>query len=94
MESDRGWMASAGENGVTVFRTLRGVTETHILSPDILRGAEARRLDQAAGALQQRFAKSGKLISKGKQIAIIDGPIALFESVVEQGRKGLDDPAL
>jgi len=89
VESDRGWMASAGENGVTVFRTLRGVTETHVLSPDILRGAEARRLDQAAGALQQRYAKSGKLVSKGKQIATVDGPIALFESVVEQGRKGL-----
>ena len=83
------WQASAGEGGVTVFRTLRGVLEHHILSPDILRGAEARRLDQAAGQLQSRFAKSGRLRNKDKVIATIDGPIALFESVIEQGRKGL-----
>jgi DNA gyrase subunit B len=88
-EGDQGWMASAGENGITVFRTLRGVTETYLLSPDILRGAEARRLDQAARDLQQRHEKAGKLINKGKQIAVISGPIALFEAVVEQGRKGL-----
>ena len=88
-EGERGWQAEAGENGVTVYRTLRGVLGSHILSPDILRSAEARRLDQAAAALQVRFAKSGRLIHKGKETAVVDGPIALFESVVEQGRKGL-----
>jgi DNA gyrase subunit B len=88
-ESDRGWQAFANEGGVTVFRTLRGVKDTYVLSPDILRGAEARRVDQAAVGLQARFAKSGRLVSKGKVTAVIDGPIALFESVVEQGRKGL-----
>ena len=46
-------------------------------------------MDQGAVGLQARFAKSGRLVSKGKVTAIIDGPIALFESVVEQGRKGL-----
>jgi DNA gyrase subunit B len=88
-ESDRGWQAFANEGGVTVFRTLRGVKDTYVLSPDILRGAEARRVDQGAVGLQARFAKSGRLVSKGKVTAVIDGPIALFESVVEQGRKGL-----
>jgi len=86
---EQGWQATAGENGVTVSRTLRGVLEAHILSPDILRGAEARRLDQATAALQARFARSGKLKHKEKVIATVDGPIALFEAVIEQGRKGL-----
>jgi DNA gyrase subunit B len=88
-EGERGWQAEAGENGVTVYRTLRGVLGSHILSPDILRSAEARRLDQAAAALKTRFEKSGRLVQKGKVTATVDGPIALFESVVEQGRKGL-----
>ncbi len=86
---EQGWTATAGENGVTVTRTLRGVLEAHILSPDILRGAEARRLDQATASLQTRFARNGKLKHKDKVIATVDGPIALFEAVIEQGRKGL-----
>jgi DNA gyrase subunit B len=86
---EQGWDAVAGENGVTVSRTLRGVLEAHILSPDILRGAEARRVDQATATLQARFAGSGKLKYKEKVIATVDGPIALFESVIEQGRRGL-----
>ena len=88
-EGERGWQAFADEGGVTVFRTLRGVKESHVLSPDILRGAEARRLDQATAALQSRFAKSGRLIYKDRVITVVDGPIALFEGVIEQGRKGL-----
>ena len=88
-QDEQGWQATAGENGVTVSRTLRGVLEAHILSPDILRGAEARRLDQATATLQARFARSGKLKHKEKVTATIDGPIALFEAVIEQGRKGL-----
>jgi DNA gyrase subunit B len=87
--ADRSWAASANENGITVTRTLRGVTETHVLSPDILRGAEARRIDQAASKLQQSFKRRGKLWHKDKVIATITGPISLFEAVVEHGRKGL-----
>jgi DNA gyrase subunit B len=88
-ETDRGWTGYAGEEGVTVFRMLRGVRESHTLSPDILRSAEARRLDQAAAGLQARFAKPGRLINKDKMVAEINGPVSLFESVIEQGRKGL-----
>jgi DNA gyrase subunit B len=83
------WAASANEDGISVSRTVRGVRETHTLSPDVLRGAEARRLDQAAATLQARYAKRGRLIHKDKEIAIIDGPISLFDAVVDQGRKGL-----
>jgi DNA gyrase subunit B len=88
-QGERGWQAHADDKGVTVFRTLRGVLQTHVLSPDILRGAEARRLDQAAAGLQSRYAKNGRLIYRDKAIATIDGPISLFDAVIEQGRKGL-----
>jgi DNA gyrase subunit B len=88
-ESERGWHASVGENGVTFIRTLRGVAETHVLSPDILRGAEARRVDQATRMLRENFIGRGTFFHKGKEIAKIDGPFALFDAVVEQGRRGL-----
>jgi DNA gyrase subunit B len=88
-KDEQGWEAEAGENGVTVFRTLRGVYEAHVLSPDILRGAEARRVDQATAGLQEHFRGSGKLKYKDKEVAVVDGPIGLFEAVIEQARRGL-----
>jgi DNA gyrase subunit B len=87
--SERGWEGEANEGGLIISRMLRGVLQRHVLSNDLLRSAEARRLDQAAGLLQQRFAKPGRLIHKDKQIAVVNGPISLFDAVVEQGRKGL-----
>jgi DNA gyrase subunit B len=88
-EDERGWEGFAGDAGVTVFRVLRGVRQTHTLSPDILRGAEARRVDQAAAELQARFLTPGKLRHKDKVVATINGPLSLFDAVIEQGRKGL-----
>jgi len=88
-EMERGWVGYAGEGGLSVFRMLRGVRQDHTLTPDILRSAEARRLDQAAASLQARFAKRGRLIHKDKVAAQIDGPISLFEAITEQARKGL-----
>jgi DNA gyrase subunit B len=88
-EDERGWEGYAGEAGVTVFRVLRGVRQTHTLSPDVLRGAEARRLDQAAAELQARYMKPGKLRHKDKVVATVNGPLSLFDAVIEQGRKGL-----
>jgi DNA gyrase subunit B len=89
VDGERGWEGRANEDGVTITRMLRGVRESHTLSPDILRGVEARRLDQAAVELQARYAKPGKLIYKDKMVATVNGPISLFEAVIEQGRKGL-----
>ena len=88
-EMDRGWRGVASESGIKLSRTLRGVTETYTLSPDILHGAEARRLDLAASALQARYAKPGHFLHKDKLVAPIYGPTSLFDAVVEQGRKGL-----
>jgi DNA gyrase subunit B len=88
-EDERGWEGFAGEAGVTVFRMLRGVHQSHTLSPDILRGVEARRLDQAAAELQSRFAKPGKLRHKDKVVATINGPLSLFDGIIELGRRGL-----
>ncbi len=88
-ESERGWDGEAGESGLVISRMLRGVLQRHLLSNDMLRSAEARRLDQAAAILQQRFAKPGRLVHKDKQVAVVNGPISLFDAVVEQGRKGL-----
>ncbi|HLG86213.1 MAG TPA: DNA topoisomerase (ATP-hydrolyzing) subunit B [Alphaproteobacteria bacterium] len=89
LESDRGWRGVASESGITLSRTLRGVTETHTLGIDVLRSAEARRLDQNAALLRQRYEKPGAFLHKDKPIATINGPCSLFEAVLDQGRKGL-----
>ncbi len=88
-DGERGWSGVAGESGITVIRSMRGVAESYTLSPENLRSPEARRLDQVAALLQSRFVKPGKMLHKGKAIGTIDGPVSLFDGVVEQGRRGL-----
>jgi DNA gyrase subunit B len=89
-ELDRGWQGHAlPGGGIEVTRTLRGVTETRRITPDCVRGAEAKRLDNASAALQARYAKAGILVQKDKEVARITGPMMLFNAVVDLGKKGL-----
>jgi DNA gyrase subunit B len=86
-ESERGW---SGEvlpgQGFVLTRTRHGVTERRLLDAALLRSAEARRLDEVAGELQEVYGKPGKLISKDKETAIT-GPWGLVEAVMELGPK-------
>ena len=65
------------------------MTERRYLTPDIMRTTEARRLEQAAKKLGERYAQPGKLLKNGEQITRIDGPSSLFDAVAELGRKGI-----
>ncbi|MDB5365901.1 MAG: gyrB [Rhodospirillales bacterium] len=89
---DRGWSGRAmapPEGGIELTRKLRGVTETRRITGDCVRGAEAKRLDHNAQALRTRFEAPGVLIHKDKEIGRITGPIALLDTIVELGKKGL-----
>jgi len=91
MESDleRGWVGSVLEDGgLQLARTLRGVTETHVIDGALIKSSEARRLDAMAGQLQKTYMRHGTLTAKDKDIAIT-GPVDLIERITEMGRKGL-----
>lgn len=88
-EMERGWTGETHEDGSLIFtRTLRGVTETHVIDQAITHTAEARRLDSMSGELQKAYAKHGSLLSKDVSRAIT-GPVALVDAIMEMGRKGI-----
>ncbi|MBT7136433.1 MAG: DNA topoisomerase (ATP-hydrolyzing) subunit B [Rhodospirillaceae bacterium] len=87
--AERGWVGTVLDDGGLAFsRTLRGVEERHIIDSALIKSAEARKLDEKAGALQKLFARHGKLLVKDKEFDIT-GPVSLFESIMLAGRKGI-----
>ncbi len=88
-ESDRGWTGvSVAGGGLEVVRTLRGVTERHVIGTAVIDSTEARRLNALAGALKTVYGEHGALTVKGADFPIT-GPLALVARVIELGRKGV-----
>ena len=88
-EHERGWVGKAMEDGGLEFqRTLRGVTESHVIDAAVMGSKDARQLDELAGRLQKNYTKHGTLESKDKSHPIT-GPVALVDKVNELGRKGI-----
>ncbi len=88
-DTERGWQGSASENGgLTFTRQLRGVPQRFDIDGDLIRSAEARRLDVMTSELQATYEKPSTLIIKDRQHRIT-GPVALVDQVMEQGRKGV-----
>ncbi|MCR4378804.1 MAG: DNA topoisomerase (ATP-hydrolyzing) subunit B [Rhodospirillales bacterium] len=86
---ERGWRGEVlDDGGLKLTRTLRGVTEVHVIDSALIKTAEARRLDQMAAHLQQHYAKHGTLTAKDVDSPIA-GPVGLVERITEMGRKGL-----
>jgi DNA gyrase subunit B len=86
-ENERGWRGEAVPgNGFVFIRTRHGVTDQHPLDADLIKSAEARRLDERAAELQETYARPGKLIAKEREFPIA-GPTALVEAVMELGPK-------
>ncbi len=86
---ERGWQGEADEDGGMAFsRTLRGVTQRFEIDGDLIRSADARRLDAMAPSFQEYYGHLPVLVAKDEEIRIA-GPIALIETILEVGRKGL-----
>ena len=89
LETERGWTGEAlPDGGFALIRTLRGVSERHVIDSQIIRSSEARRLDSMAAALQARYAAHGTLVLKEKE-HLITGPISLVDAVMDAGKKGI-----
>ncbi len=91
-ETDRGWRGGIEpEAGFTFTRTVRGVTETHVIDPTLVRTPEARRLDELADSLQAVYPSPthpANFVRKDVEVAVA-APTALLEVVLAAGRKGL-----
>jgi DNA gyrase subunit B len=87
--TDRGWRGEAVGQTFILTRTRHGVTERYELDAQMLKSAEARRLDERTAELQEIYAKPGKLVAKDKEF-VIKGPTALIEAVLDLGPKSGD----
>ena len=88
-EYERGWQGRPTQDeGLRLWRTLRGVDEVRVLDGMALRSAEARRLAALTAALQEVYAGTVELVRKDRDLAIF-GPTGLLDAVTREGEKGL-----
>ena len=88
-EVERGWTGLFTEGEGFLFeRTVRGVKDSAVIDDALLGSVDARKLDDYAPQLQQAYARPGILRRKDSE-TLIYGPVDLFESVTDAGRKGL-----
>ena len=90
LEFERGWKISAGDDGITITRTLRSVTETHVLPREKIGGPEIRawlRLDGRA-ELMETFSRPVTLRVKAKSQKIW-GALNLLDTAFEYAKTGL-----
>ncbi len=89
LPEERGWVGEAQpDGGLSFSRRMRGLTERYLIDGVTIRSAEAHRLDAMAAELQATYAHHSTLVFKDREV-MVAGPIGLFESVMEQGRKGV-----
>jgi DNA gyrase subunit B len=76
-------------SGYTFERTMRGVKERVRLTADRLRSSDARRLHDALDWLRETFIGAVELKQGDKVLVRANGAAALYDGVLEYGRKGL-----
>lgn len=89
-EVSRGWEGQARDDGSLILkRTLRGVTETHVLDQSLIRSAEARSIHALHDDLVETYKHRPTLTYKDKDHQL-KGPIDLITLVSDMGKKGLN----
>ena len=89
-EYDRGWKANVEPDGSLLFsRTLRGVTEKHLVGANILDSQEAPILNSLKDILRENFSTVSTLVSKQGLEKKIHGPVSFVDAVIAAGKKGI-----
>ncbi len=91
-EIERGWQGEAVDTAqgraFKFSRTLRSVTETHLIDAVLITTPEARKLDSFAAKLQEIYGHPAILRRRDSEHEITS-PTMLLEAVYAAGRKGL-----
>ena len=90
LEFERGWKISSDMEGIKITRTLRSVTETHVLPREKINSPEIRAWQRMAGReeLIDTFSKPTTLRVKSKSQKIW-GAFALLNTAFEYAKNGL-----
>ena len=84
-----GWQVHISDEGELIFHHQLGERRVrHRLEPALARSPEARTLAESLAAMDDLFAHACTLERKDLRLRV-DGPVGLFESVLQLGRKGL-----
>jgi DNA gyrase subunit B len=91
-EIERGWQGEAVDlpdgRAFKFSRTMRSVTETHLIDSVLITTPEARKLDSLASSLQEIYSHPATLRRKDSEREITS-PTMLLDAVYAAGRKGL-----
>ena len=90
LEFERGWKISSDAEGIKITRTLRSVTETHVLPREKINSPEIRAWQRMSGRdeLMEIFSKPTTLRVKSKSQKIW-GAFALLNTAFEYAKTGL-----
>ena len=98
-EAERGWTGAFVKGVIAIERRLRGETDRAMIDEVVINSLEGRRLSEMAGEMQRiygRFAelrlgtRRGEKAEDAEEVPPIriTGPIRLFETIAEQGKRG------
>ncbi len=88
-EYERGWQCETLADGTFVLqRTLRGVTEKHVIDNTLLGCAEARKLNEMSADLKEFYGTPSTLKTKDGSFDIHD-PVSLAEAIFKTAKKGI-----
>jgi DNA gyrase subunit B len=88
-ETERGWQGTVTpEGGIRLERTVRGVTESHLLDANLIGSADARHIDQMAARMHDVYGETPVLKRKDGETPMT-GPRLLLDTIFAIGRKGL-----
>ena len=92
-DDESNWVAEYDvSNGLTIKREIRGVYETLTLGAGIFRSADALRLSELSLDIVKYFPlkdSSNNVFERGGRSYSVNSPCELVESVLSEGRKGL-----
>jgi len=88
LPTERGWVVTSDQSGVTLGRMVRGVAERYTVDAAVLRTSEARYLADRAPRLAALFGTDATLSIDGPAKPI-HGPAALWDIMLSYGRRGL-----
>ncbi len=89
-KNEKTWKCSfTPVGGLVLERMVRGVQERVRVSAEQMKSVDARKIHGAKDWLQDNFETQARLVAGDKEMAKVNGPYGLFDSVLEVGRKGL-----
>ncbi len=87
-EIGKKWIGKWENESYVFSNTVRGVTDTVTISQNILKTAEAYKLDGIATELAEYFKTVGEIRIDSESVKTT-GPIAFFDNIIKMGRKGM-----